>query len=394
MVNTVIFGTGDMAYGLCRLFKNHNYDVDENRLCVTKPAFSKHYVKHHRTFHDTGVPLAHMEDALYTADIVILAIPAHALKPFLNTHYIGLKNKILVDITNSSVPGEDLHGMLGLTNARWVKAFNDNGAVDILLDKPYAKKAMVTNMCGKDLDAVRTVKKFAEDALGFHAKIVPHARYNEIAMNQNSLGEDWVQAAYLTVVLFVLCEIYALVRYNVWKGYAWFHLPVQVTNKAVCWTSLNAFALSMVPGIMARFYDAMHKDKMQNKPKWIIWGFKIRKQLGLIALWLLGIHIAMSLLIFNQKYYGKFFIDPKAYASKLNKKGEFSFFFGIIGAGLYFILGICSLPSVGSQMTSKSWQVSIESICFFVCFCPYRISSLASLLLTTNFSSYMVQSHG
>ena len=357
MVNAVIFGAGDMAYGLCRLFKNHNYNVDENRLAVTKPAFSKQYLKHHQTFHDTGVPLVHMEDAMFTADIVILAIPSHALKPFLNTHFIGLKNKILVDVTNSSVPGEDLQSMLGLTNARWVKAFNDNGAVDILLDKPYAKKSLVTTMCGKDLEAVRIVKDFAEEALGFHVKIVPHARYQDIAMNQDSLGEDWVHAAYLTIFIFILCEIYALVRYNVWKGYEWFHLPVQVTNKAMCWTALTSFALSMVSGIMAQFHDIVHANKMTTKPKWIVWGFKIRKQLGLIGLWFLGIHIVMSLLIFNQKYYGKFFIDPDANSSKLNKIGEFSFFFGIIGAGLYFILGICSLPSVGSQMTSKSWQV-------------------------------------
>ena len=71
----------------------------------------------------------------------------------------------------------------------------------------------------------------------------------------------------------------------------------------------------------------------------------------------------MSLLIFNQKYYGKFFIDPEAPHSKMNAIGEFSFFFAILGAGFYAILGVCSLPSVGMQMTSASWQVSI--ILFF-----------------------------
>ena len=357
MVNAIIIGAGDMAYGFCRLFKNHNYNAEEHHLAVTKTGLRKGFLKNHRVFHDTGVPLISMDKALVSADIVILAIPSCALKMFLNNHYAELRDKILVDVTNSSVPGEDLHAMLGLTDARWVKAFNDNGAVDILLDKPYGKKSMVTNMCGKNLDAVKMVRAFAEEALGFDVKIVPYARYQDIAMHQNSLGEDWVQAAYVMLVLFALTEVYALVRYNVWKGYAWFHLPVQVTNKAICWTSLNAFAFSMVPGMMAHFFDAIHKNKLKTKPKWIRWGFTIRKPLGLLALWFLGIHIVMSLLIFNQKYYGKFFLDPKASASKLNKKGEFSFFFGIIGAALYFLLGICSLPSVGSQMTSKSWQV-------------------------------------
>jgi hypothetical protein len=97
---------------------------------------------------------------------------------------------------------------------------------------------------------------------------------------------------------------------------------------------------------------------MLDKPNWITSGLRIRKPFGLLALWFLGIHIIMSLLIFNQKYYGKFFIDKTANSSKLNAIGEFSFFFAILGSGFYFILGICSLPSVGMQMTSRSWQVS------------------------------------
>lgn len=216
-----------------------------------------------------------------------------------------MKNKILVDVTNSSVRGEDLHGMLGLTGARWVKAFNDNGAVDILLDKPFSKKSMVTNICGRSMDAVDKVKSFAEEALGFSAKIVPVDQYQEIAMNQDSFRDDWVHATYIILVLFVLTELYAILRYNVFKGYAWYHLPIQVTNKAICWTALNGFALTMLPGLLARMYDAFHYSKMLDKPKLIRFGLKVRKALGLLALWFLGIHIFMSLLIFNPKYYSK-----------------------------------------------------------------------------------------
>ena len=136
-------------------------------------------------------------------------------------------------------------------------------------------------------------------------------------------------------------------------------LPIQVTNKAICWTSLNSFAICMIPGLMSRFFDAIYNNKILDKPKWIMYGLSIRKPLGLISLWLLCIHIIMSLLIFNPKYYGKFFIDPSNGASsKLNKKGEFSFFFGIFGAALYSILGICSLPSISTKMTNASWKVS------------------------------------
>jgi len=41
----------------------------------------------------------------------------------------------------------------------------------------------------------------------------------------------------------------------------------------------------------------------------------------------------------------------------MNAIGESSFFFGILGMGLYVIMGLCSLPSVGNEMTNKQWQL-------------------------------------
>lgn len=65
----------------------------------------------------------------------------------------------------------------------------------------------------------------------------------------------------------------------------------------------------------------------------------------------------ISLLLLNPAYYGKFFLHPKENSSKMNAIGESSFFFAILGTGLYIIMGICSLPSVGSHMTNKQWQL-------------------------------------
>jgi hypothetical protein len=146
-------------------------------------------------------------------------------------------------------------------------------------------------------------------------------------------------------------------RYNVKKGYDWSHWPVQVTNKAVCWTAITGFTLSQLPGVLARMSNAIYGDSLRSKPKWLLSFLAMRKHLGLLSLWFLGVHIIMSLLLFNPAYYGKFFIDASANASKLNAKGENSFFFAILGAALYSILGICSFPCVGSQMTSKQWQI-------------------------------------
>ncbi|KAL3940268.1 MAG: hypothetical protein SGBAC_005162 [Bacillariaceae sp.] len=127
-----------MAHAPFLLFKNHSYNGQEHCLAVSKQGLSCRFLKIIPGFHDTGVALG---DAIEISDIVILAVPASALKGLLGRYF---PLKVLVDITNSSICGEDLHGMLGLTATPWVKPLNDNGAVDMFLDKPISKKSMVS----------------------------------------------------------------------------------------------------------------------------------------------------------------------------------------------------------------------------------------------------------
>jgi hypothetical protein len=209
------------------------------------------------------------------------------------------------------------------------------------------------------MDALKVVKAFAEESLGLSVKVVPFERFDDIKLSQNALGKEWVHAAYILLFVFAYSEFYAVLRYNVYKGYAWYHLPIQITNKAICWTSLTGFALAQVPGILARFSNAWVRDNLARKNSTLVWSIKLRKHLGLLSLWFLVLHIIMSLLLMNEKYYGKFFSDPKheeGPTSKMNGIGEHSFFFATIGSGLYMILGVCSINSVGSQMTNKQWQ--------------------------------------
>lgn len=155
---------------------------------------------------------------------------------------------------------------------------------------------------------------------------------------------------------FSRCTWSLQLRYNVFKGYDWYHVLIQVTNKAVCWTALDGFAIAQLPGVLARMYNMIYADNLRSKPAWLQSFLSIRKHLGLLSLWFLMVHILMSLLIFNPGYYSKFFIE-KSGKSKLNAIGEASFFFAIFGTAFYFILGICSLPSIGSQMTNYQWQL-------------------------------------
>lgn len=131
---------------------------------------------------------------------------------------------------------------------------------------------------------------------------------------------------------------------------------MQVTNKAICWTAITGFSLSQLPGVFARLSNAIFGNTLRNKPTWLLRFLEIRKYLGLVSLWFLAIHIIMSMILFNPGYYGKFFLSKDG-TSKLNSIGENSFLFATLGTALYMILGICSLPSVGAEMTSKQWQI-------------------------------------
>jgi predicted dinucleotide-binding enzyme len=161
------------------------------------------------SFHKTGVPLVNFEEALCRADAVILAIPATT---FVTDHIDHLKDKVLIDATNSNVRGEDLDAMLCMTNIRWVKAFNDIGAADLLLNKPHGRNKIASKMCSSHVKALAVVKNFGETSLGLDVKVVPYERYADIVMHQNSLGEEWMKAALVMGIILVLTEIYAIVR--------------------------------------------------------------------------------------------------------------------------------------------------------------------------------------
>jgi predicted dinucleotide-binding enzyme len=207
MVYVAIIGTGDFSHGIAHLFMNYNSESSGNVLAVTKPGMEKG-----GGFHKTGVPLVNFEEALWRADAIILAIPAAALKAFVTDHIQLLKDKVLIDVTNSTVRGEDLDAMLCMTNIRWVKAFNDIGAVDVLLNKPHGKNKIASKMCSSHLNSLEVVKKFGEASLGLDVKVVPYERYPDIVMHQNSLGEEWMKATLVMVIILVLTEIYAIMR--------------------------------------------------------------------------------------------------------------------------------------------------------------------------------------
>ena len=145
-------------------------------------------------------------------------------------------------------------------------------------------------------------------------------------------------------------------RHPVGKGYPWYSFPLFVNNKAISWACLNGFALTQIPGIVARMYNLVYNDTLRDKPALLRSALEVRKYVGLISLWFLMVHLFMSMLMFGPNYYGRFFVDPQDPLSRMSAEGETSFMFGSIGAALYLVLGLCSLPSLAETMTNSQWQ--------------------------------------
>ncbi|KAL3920135.1 MAG: hypothetical protein SGARI_007023, partial [Bacillariaceae sp.] len=245
MTRVTIVGTGDEAHGLCSFFQHSNGECSGNSLVVTKKTLDPEMEG--SFLHNTGVPLMTFSKAIAQADVVILAIPARALKVFVTENYPLLKNKILVDATNSSVKGQDLREVIGTTDVKWVKAFMDVGAIDGMLNKPYDKFKTASKMCSPYQEALSTVKSFAEESLGFDVKIVPYERYADIAMHQNSLGNEWLIAGGYMFFWFCVFQFYNIMRHHVHKGYEYYNLPLFSTNKIVAWTALHGMTSAMIP---------------------------------------------------------------------------------------------------------------------------------------------------
>lgn len=162
---------------------------------------------------------------------------------------------------------------------------------------------------------------------------------------------------------------FASLSHPVKKGYPWEQFPLFVMNKSISWTALWGFAITQVPGVIAHIHNAWHRDTLHDKPMWLRNFLACRKQLGLVSLWFLTVHIVMSCLLFSIAYYDRFFEDKDDPKSKMTANGESSFMFGSFGSCLYFVLGICSLPCVAEAMTRKQWSfvygpVAWTALCF------------------------------
>ena len=134
-----------------------------------------------------------------------------------------------------------------------------------------------------------------------------------------------------------LTAVYAILRYNVFKGVEWIHLPLYITNKVVSWSAVILIAASYLVG------------KRDTGPRQVV----LVKFLGLTGFWLAAMHIVMSLLMHSPHYYPKFFGEEK-----LNLTGELSMLFGVLSIGFLTVPAVTSLPQMKDSLGLRRWRRS------------------------------------
>lgn len=339
-----------MAHCLANQYQKTPKDEMMHSIKIASPTRE---FKPNTTFHNTGIAFVELQPGMQDADIIFLAIPGKAIPNFIDEHTTSLSHALIVDINNDPTAHEA--EAFENNNLRWVKGFNDVGAIDLLNRK--SKSRPKTRMSAMNTFTLAQVKTFAEEALGFDVQVIVQDRRK--ATEQGSIGKEWKHAAYIAIFFFIFFTIFVACAYFVRWPYPWngmsHEYPILFQNKAMASTALSLFALSLIPGTYVRLVKAWKDDTMYILHPATIWALSIRKHVGLMGLYFVFLHAIFSLLELGPAHYYWFAFDSTD-SQKMNLIGELSLMFGVISFSLFIITGIGSLPSVGDAMNKAQFD--------------------------------------
>ncbi len=141
------------------------------------------------------------------------------------------------------------------------------------------------------------------------------------------------------LLVWLACLAYAIVRYNVFKGVEWTHLPLYIVNKSAAFAGVIFIALSYLAG--KYFSGPAGSEPARAKAKF----------LGLTGFAMITVHILMSMVLLSPANYEKFF----AASGKLNLSGELTFLFGVTAYGCLLFPAITTLPYMYDALGMERW---------------------------------------
>eukprot|EP00804_Cyclotella_cryptica_P029712 CCRYP_015197-RA/>CCRYP_015197-RA protein AED:0.23 eAED:0.23 QI:82/1/1/1/1/1/3/225/470 len=341
----VVVGTGDKAHGMANMYECYA-NKEHFTMVFTEPLQSKKMT----AFNDS-VSVEPFPKAIEACDICILAIPDYAMEMFLIQNFSLMNDSIMIDLTNGNGSNKrDLKSVLASLNIkfdRWVKAFNDTGAIQELQHHSGGKSRFTTQVCGPNEDSVDAVIHLAE-ALGYSTKKVPIDQYEKLQSAQDTIGWEWLHSIVLMAGLFLFVAIYVIIQTSGRPHFEWYTIMTRHSNRMFAWTSIFGFALSLLPGTLIRLRRELGSTR--RPPRHLVWGCNIRKHVGLISLYFLFLHACMTVLLFGGEYFGFMFVE-----GAMGWADEASMLTAVLSTSIFIITGIASLPSVSDAMNKAQF---------------------------------------
>ena len=374
ITNTIsILGTGDFGRALAKALLQGGYQVvvgsrrpEHRNLARRDPALEE-------------VRVVALVEAIHESDVIFLALHSEAQDQLkaLENH---LANKILVDVSNVTKKdkvsnAEKLQSLLPKSIV--VKAFNTQSAYAIMTGLSSGNRDV--HVAAADPMARQTVMEVAQ-RMGFSTISYGGLQAaRELEAMTTTLFRGWGTPLIVSFIVFAFWFTYGTVRYHYIKDHAWSRVPMNTMNKAQGCTAITLLALCFLPGCFAGFAQLVYGTKHRSFAPWLDRWLRMRKELGLLALWTSCVHSVLSLVQLNPGYYAKWYGESEIYIPGDNKEdiffklnprmtwiGECVVAFGVFALGLMVILAITSLPSVGSRMNWRQWTF-VQSYLGHIC---------------------------
>ncbi|XP_024241380.1 metalloreductase STEAP4 isoform X2 [Oncorhynchus tshawytscha] len=355
-----VFGTGDLGRSLGLRLLQAGYGVVFGS---RRPHSSSSLLPH-------GAQVLGHAAAAQSAHLIFIAVQREHydfLVPLANQ----LKGKVLVDLSNNlkknQYPEANAEYLQSLVpGAEVVKGFNTLSAWSLQNGPSDANRQVY--ICGESVEAKQAVIAVAIK-LGFSALdrgFLSVAR--ELEDFPLQLFPQWRLPLRIAIGLSAAFFFYLLIRdiiyaYVTQSKDISFRIMVSLANKVCPIVSLIMLSLCYLPGVLASFLQLYRGTKYRRFPDWLDRWMLCRKQLGLLALGFAFLHVLYTLII-PIRYYVWFKATERTVSMiRENRttqfdmttawRGDSYLSLGILGFGLYVLLGITSLPSVSNAL---SWR--------------------------------------
>ncbi|XP_028825108.1 metalloreductase STEAP4-like [Denticeps clupeoides] len=312
-------------------------------------------------------------EAIKSARVIFVALHRDHY-PTLTPLTPALAGKVLVDVSNNLKRGEypqsnAEHLSRLVPGAAVVKAFNTISAWALQSGALDASRQVL--VCGDSAEAKQAVMDIAH-SLGLMAQDRGSLRSaGELEDLPLQLLPLWRLPLRIAAALLAFFFIYELVRDVVFAQVTEgkdksFRIMISLANKIFPVVSLIMLALCYLPGIMAAALQLHNGTKYKRFPDWLDRWMLCRKQLGLVALALAFLHVLYTLVI-PIRYFVRYKIaaitisqirenKTKPFDSTLAWRADSYYSLGILGFGLYVLLGITSLPSVSNSLNWREFR--------------------------------------